>query len=37
MNLKFKRFYRIVVLLIAFLSFLTLVIGDQPIIAYIAN
>jgi hypothetical protein len=37
MSLKFKRFYRIVVLLIAFLSFLTLVIGNQPIVAYMAN
>jgi hypothetical protein len=36
MNLKLKRHYRIVMLLIAFLSFLTLVIGDQPIVAYVA-
>jgi hypothetical protein len=36
MRLKFKRFYRIVVLLIAFLFFLTVVIGSLPIIAYVA-
>ena len=36
MSLKFKRSYRIIVLLIAFLFFLTLVIGNQPIIAYMA-
>lgn len=36
MSLKFKRHRRLVILLIAFLSFLTMVIGSQPIVAYVA-
>ena len=36
MSLKFKRHYRILMLLVAFLTFLMMVIGDQPIVAYTA-
>jgi len=34
MNLKYKRTYPILLLLIAFLTFLVLVVGNLPIIAY---
>jgi hypothetical protein len=36
MRLKIKRHYRIVMLLVAFLTFLMTVIGNQPIVAYVA-
>jgi hypothetical protein len=34
MSLKFKRNYPIILLLVAFLSFLAFAMGNQPIIAY---
>ena len=34
MSLKFKRNYPIIILLVAFLSFLAFAMGNQPIIAY---
>jgi hypothetical protein len=34
MTLKFKRNYRIILLLVTILSFLAFVLGNQPIIAY---
>jgi len=34
MSLKLKRNYPIILLLVAILSFLVLVMGGQPIIAY---
>ena len=36
MRLKFKRHYHIVMLLVAFLTFLVMAIGSQPIVAYMA-
>lgn len=37
MTLKFKRNYRLILLLIAILSFLALAMGNLPIVAYIVN
>lgn len=34
MNLKFKRYYPLIVLFVGFLSFLAFVMGNQPIITY---
>ena len=34
MSLKFKRSVPIIILLITFLTFLVLVLGEQPIVAY---
>ena len=34
MSLKFRRNYPMILLLLAILCFLTLAIGDQPIVAY---
>jgi hypothetical protein len=34
MSLRFKRNYRIVLLLVTILSFLAIAMGNQPIIAY---
>lgn len=36
MTLKFKRNKKIILITIAVLSFLVIVLGNQPIIAYIA-
>jgi hypothetical protein len=35
MSLKFKRYYIILILLVAFLGFLAFALGSYPIIAYI--
>ena len=34
MSLRFKRNYRIVLLLVTILSFLAIAMGNQPIVAY---
>ena len=34
MSLKFKRNYRVILLLVSILSFLAIAMGHQPIIAY---
>lgn len=37
MNLKFKRHYPTILMMIALLTFLAIALGDQPIVAYIGN
>ena len=37
MSLRFKRNYHIAIMLITFLAFLVIAMGNQPIIAYFAN
>jgi hypothetical protein len=37
MSLKLKRYYPIILLLVAFLTFLVLVMGDQYVISYTLN
>jgi hypothetical protein len=37
MSLRFKRNVPIVLLLVSLLSFLALVVGNQPVIAYFVN